>query len=85
MTSILPIYVENALHQRSQYIRKARKASMIIDEYAKQIGVDFAEAQHSDAAFLSDIKMYCEVDCAESSTREYLISVLKKLSTPHDQ
>lgn len=75
----LPKYVEKALKDRSEGIKKARRAGQIIDDYAKKLGCyDEAMAQN-EGAFATDIQIYCETDCAESITRGYLLEKLQEI------
>ena len=75
---MLPKYVEKALKDRTKYIARARRAGHIIDEYAAKIGLDEMHPDFNDACLFSDVRIYCEVGCAESTTREALLKVLNE-------
>ena len=75
---MLPKYVEKALKDRTKYIAKARQAGHIIDEYAEKIGLDETHPDFNDACLFSDVRIYCEVGCAESITRNVLLKVLNE-------
>lgn len=70
----LPKYIERALKLRTKYSKKLRDQCCIIDNYAEKLGCIYDE----DGCFITDIRIYCEEDCAEKATRDYLLKALNK-------
>ncbi len=72
MTRDIPKYVETALKKRTKCIVEMRLAEQIIDDYAEKIGILPGTEEFDDACLTTDIRIFCEVDCCESRTREAL-------------
>ena len=79
MTEItLPKYVEKAIKDRSKCIANARIAEQIIDNYAAKIGITPGTEAYDEACLATDIRIFCEVDCSEKTTRDVLLRELRK-------
>lgn len=78
--SKLPKYVEKALKDRSKYLAKARIAGQIVDDYAAAIGVTPGTEAYDEACLATDIRIYCEADFSENTTRGVLTRELNKRS-----
>ena len=74
MNKTLPKYIEHALKMRTKYINKAQDYGDIINRYAEKLGCLY----DPQGAFVSDIRIYCEVDCMENNTRKCLLNALNK-------
>ena len=74
----LPKYVEKALKDRSKYLAKARIAGQIVDDYAAKIGVTPGTEAYGEACLTTDIRILCETDFSEDTTRTILLRELSK-------
>lgn len=76
MRKKVPKYVKELLRRRTKYVRKMQNASTAVDEYCESIGLDCRHPLFEEACLVSDIRIYCEVDCAEKNTLAVIEKVL---------
>lgn len=74
----LPKYIEKALQNRTKYMNKALINGQIIDDYAKNLGIDICEEGLSEetGCFASNLLIFTEPSAAEENTRQRLLKAL---------
>lgn len=76
MRKQVPKYVKDLVRKRTKAAAKFRDACIDVDRYCESIGIDVFHPLFYDACLMTDIRIWCEEDHAESNTLEVIEKVL---------
>lgn len=73
----IPKYVLQLLEDRRKYFVKFSAVNGELSKYCNSIGLDWKSPYYDDACLDSDIRIFCEMDCGNSLTKQAILKQLE--------